>query len=293
MKRALFLLLALSLLSAGSPQNPRFDLVIQGGSIVDGTGAPAFTADLGVRDGRIAAIGDLTGAAAGTVIDAAERVVTPGFIDAHAHGDPRRTPDFPNEVAMGVTTLLLGQDGSSSVDPDDPDTWFRRNASLATGPNVAYLAGHAGIRRCAGVPMGSAAEGARLQGMESAMDTLMTAGCFGLSTGLEYRPGTFASRAELAAIARPVGRHGGVVMSHVRDEDNAGIEGSLQELLDQGRDGDTAVHVSHIKVVYGKGPRRAEEVLALLDDARRESVRVTADIYPYTASYTGIAILFP
>ncbi len=285
--------LPLFLTAGGTPQDPPFDILLRGGTIVDGTGGPPYTADLGIREGRIAVIGNLTGSAAEVEVDAVGMVVTPGFIDAHAHGDPRRTPDFPNVLAMGVTTLVLGQDGSSHVDPADPDRWFEEIASLATGPNIAYMAGHAGLRQEAGVPMGRAAEGDELDAMEESAARMMRAGCYGLSTGLEYRPGTFASRAELAAMARGVGRYDGVVMSHVRDEDDPEIEDSFRELIDQGRDGGVAVHVSHIKAVYGHGSARAERILGLLEAARGQGVQITADIYPYLASYTGISILFP
>jgi len=129
--------------------------------------------------------------------------------------------------------------------------------------------------------------------MAELVESAMGAGCFGLSSGLEYRPGWFADRAELSGIGRPVARNGGLVMSHIRNEDDDAIRGALDELLTQGRDSGCAVHVAHIKVVHGSGAARAEEILRQLAGARRQGVSVTADIYPYLASYTGISIVFP
>ena len=114
---------------------------------------------------------------------------------------------------------------------------------------------------------------------------------FGMSTGLEYNPGLNAKRAELVALARVVGENDRMIMSHMRNEDDDALESSLAELLDQGRH--ARVHVSHLKSVYGSGVERAEEILGVLASARQSGIRITAEIYPYSASYTGIAIVFP
>jgi N-acyl-D-amino-acid deacylase len=129
--------------------------------------------------------------------------------------------------------------------------------------------------------------------MVELVESALRAGCFGLSTGLEYTAGAHADLRELVAVARPVGQAGGLVMSHMRSEDDDQIEAALDELFDQGLDSGSAVHISHIKVVYGRDAERAEEILVRMQQARERGLRVTADLYPYLASYTGIGIVFP
>jgi len=297
---SLIVLIAAALIDTSMAEAPdqepsgRYDLLITGGMVVDGTGSPARRLDLLVRDGRIAWIGEEVPGDlfVQRIIDAGGKYVTPGFIDAHSHGDPFETPGFENFLAMGVTTISLGQDGSSPG-RDEPGTWMDRVAELDLGVNIVLYVGHATARNLAGVELGRAATPAEVEVMADLVDNAMAAGCFGLSSGLEYRPGWFADRAELAGIGRPVATRGGLVMSHIRNEDDDAIEGALEELIAQGRDSGSAVHVAHIKVVYGSGAGRAEEVLRQLAAARRQGIRVTADIYPYLASYTGISIVFP
>ena len=271
-----------------------YDLLVRGGTVVDGTGAPGRLADVLVHAGRIVAVGDLGGSEvrAARIVDASGLVVTAGFIDAHTHGDPLRTPFFENFISQGVTTIVVGQDGSSQS-VARMAAWMERVDALVPTANVLTFIGHATIRREAGVPTGRAAEASERTRMEELVEEAMRLGCFGLSTGIEYVPGIFADRAELAAAARPVGRAGGIVMSHLRTEDDELVHGALDELVTQGRDSGARVHVSHIKVVYGKGTDRADELLARMEAARAAGVGITADIYPYTASYTGISIVFP
>ncbi|MEX2473486.1 MAG: amidohydrolase family protein, partial [Gemmatimonadota bacterium] len=223
--------------------------------------------------------------------DATGLVVAPGFIDLHAHGDPTETPDFANFLAQGVTTIVLGQDGSS---PDPTSFPATLDAVDAARPalNVAYLVGHNTIRRASGVDFGEP-DAAGLERMAGLVEQALDAGAFGLSTGLEYTPGNQAAMAELTAIAEPVAAVDGVVMSHLRSEDADQIDASVAELLEQGRRSGARVHVSHAKIVLEADPSAAERVLAAFDAARADGVRVTADLYPYTASFTGISILFP
>jgi len=257
---------------------------------LDGTGAPAYQADLYIANGKITAIdkkGNFQCTVADT-IDATGLIVTPGFIDVHAHGDPMETPDFENFLAMGVTTIFLGQDGSSP--------WVAElgklvmDDSLRTGVNIGYMAGHATLRRGSGVGH-TAANEREIERMNELVDDAFNAGCFGVSTGLEYVPGNFASQQELKGLAQAVGDHGGMIMSHLRSEDDEVLERSLRELIRQGEL--CRVHSAHLKSVYGRGSERAEEILGILKEARRDGVEITADMYPYLASYTGISIVFP
>ncbi len=269
------------------------DLWIRGGLVVDGTGAEPRVADLLVREGRIVFVGRVEdeGVVAGEVVDAGGRIVTPGFIDPHSHGDPLETPHFRNFLAQGVTTIVLGQDGGS-VPAGEMVSWLDSVDAARPGVNVATLVGHNTIRMESGVGHGVADAAGRVR-MAELVARGMDAGAFGLSTGLEYDPGARADLDELVAIAEPVAARDGVVSSHMRNEDADQVEWSLAELLEQGRRSGAAVNATHLKVVLGNDPHQAHHLLAMMAEAREEGLRVTGDVYPYTASFTGTAILFP
>jgi N-acyl-D-amino-acid deacylase len=271
-----------------------YDILIAGGTVIDGTGRAPYRADILIRGNLIVHIGevDIAHIEVREIVDAAGMTVAPGFIDAHAHGDPLTTPDFINFLSMGVTTITLGQDGSSP-ETEDIAEWMDRVDETVPGVNVVMLVGHGTVRNLAGVDYRIETDEQDLARMAGIVERAMEAGCFGLSTGLEYEPGSLAGIDELAAIAEPVGRHGGLVMSHMRSEDEDKIEEALEELLTQGLRARCPVHVSHIKITYGKEVSRAANLLARMEAVRREGLRITADIYPYTASYTGIGIVFP
>ncbi|MEQ8820120.1 MAG: amidohydrolase family protein [Sumerlaeia bacterium] len=270
------------------------DVVIRTDRLIDGTGAPGRAAMVVVRGDRIVAVepGDENVPSTATVIDAWGRVVAPGFIDTHAHGDPVETPEMENFLAMGVTTICLGQDGGSVRVAEMAD-WFDAVAAAGPGPNVATYVGHGTVREEAGVGLSTTPTAGDIARMVGLVERALDAGAWGLTTGLEYQPGTFAAEDELAAVARPVGERGLVVMSHLRTEDDDQLAGAIRELIAQCRAAGARAHVSHIKSVYGKGAERAEEILAVIEEGRASGVPVTADIYPYTASYTGLGILFP
>jgi N-acyl-D-aspartate/D-glutamate deacylase len=270
-----------------------YDWHLRGGTVVDGTGAPARPADVLVRGDTIAHVGpvDPDTIDAAQTVDATGLHVTPGFIDPHAHGDPTETPRFRNFLAMGVTTIVLGQDGGS---PEAAAFAEHLDAVQAARPfvNVGTLVGHNTLRREAGIGYDAptAAERRALAGLvEQGLDT----GALGLSLGLEYDPGTQARMPELVAAAEPVAARDAVVMSHMRSEDAADIEASVAELLEQGRRAGAHVHAAHLKIVLGDDTSRAAAVLDQMAAAREDGRAVTADVYPYTASFTGISILFP
>lgn len=297
--RAAALLLAAGLVAHSARAADSYDLIIRNGVVIDGTGREGVAADVMVRGDEIVAIGKApAGATASRTIDAAGRIVAPGFIDAHSHGQALDAAQaFENFLAMGVTTIVLGQDGSS---PDDTTIaekapvlkdWFQQLAKSPPPVNVATLVGFGSVRREAQAPYDAPANAAQIETMGKLVDQGMAEGAFGLSLGLEYVPMIAASAAELQAVAKAVGRHDGIVMSHMRSEDDDKVAASIDELLAMGAF--ARVHAAHIKVVYGKTAREGQAVLDQLAKARARGMKVTADVYPYIASHTGIAIVFP
>ncbi|MCW9706720.1 N-acyl-D-amino-acid deacylase family protein [Fodinibius salsisoli] len=268
-----------------------WDWHIAGGMVIDGSGEESFRADLLIRDDSIAYIGQVNADTidARDYVDASGKVISPGFIDVHAHGDPLEDPQFRNFLGMGVTTIVLGQDGRSpSV--GSLDSWFAKVEQQQLGVNIAMLSGHGSIRSQVDVGRQTPTEG-ELRKMERLLESDLKEGALGMSTGLEYVPGIYSKKEELLRLSEVVGRHNGLVMSHMRSEDNADVENSLEELAEQGRVAN--VHASHLKVVYGKGTKRAEEILDYLEQFRNEGITISADVYPYAASFTGIGIVFP
>lgn len=269
-----------------------YDYLIHGGTIIDGTGEKGYVSDILILDGKIVKIGEINPDEIDVIqtMDATGMIVTPGFIDSHAHGDPIATPEFKNFTAMGVTTIVLGQDGYS---PANISEWMTDVEEAKPSLNIATLVGHGSIRDQSGVKINPNPDPSSLNEMVWLVEEAMDMGCFGLSTGLEYQPGSFSKLDELIALGIPVAKRKGVIHSHVRNEDKDKISASLAELFLQGKGSGSAVQVSHIKIVYGKGKEQAEQILQQMEKARKSGIRVTADIYPYTASYTGIGIVFP
>jgi N-acyl-D-amino-acid deacylase len=290
-RKAIFLIfLGVSVTNYVSAQH-QWDWHISGGTIVDGTGEESYEADLLIRGDSIGYIGavDPDTISAKNYTDAGGKVVSPGFIDSHTHGDPLETPEFRNFLAMGVTTIVLGQDGSSpSV--GSLNEWFAKAEEVEPAVNIATLTGHGSIRRKVDVGKQNPTQ-QELRQMEKLLISDLEAGAFGMSTGLEYVPGMYAGEDELERLAKVVGTQDGIIMSHMRSENNSEIEASLNELAAQGKY--TKVHVSHLKVVYAKGTERAEEILNYIDHFRNGGIQISADVYPYSASFTGIGIVFP
>jgi N-acyl-D-aspartate/D-glutamate deacylase len=276
------------------PEYESIDLLIEHGQVLDGLGNDAEEADVVVVGDRIVFVGQAEfleedRARIVRTIDAAGKTVAPGFIDLHSHGDPLATPEMENFLAMGVTTITLGQDGSSP-DAMPLSDWLAQVDAVGIGTNLAMFVGHGTLRDQSGIGMSAIAEPEEMQRMLDMLDEALDY-TFGLSTGLEYNPGLNADTAELRALAKVVGGKDRMIMSHMRNEDDDQLEASIAELLEQGED--ARVHVSHLKSVYGSGRARAGEILGILNEARASGVEITAEIYPYSASYTGIAIVFP
>lgn len=289
-----FVFLGIISFSCSQPDSPEgsFDILITNATIIDGTGREKFSGDILISSDSIAYIGkvDREKVDIDQLIDAKGKVVTPGFIDAHAHGDPVAEADFKNFMNMGVTTICLGQDGFSYAS-ENLSPWMNQIDSTGLGVNVLTFVGHSTLRELSGTNYAPQPTEKQLSSMQEILRQSMMRGAFGLSTGLEYTPGYYAQSPEMEALAKVVGENEGIIMSHMRNEDDDQIEKSIHELLLQGAF--APVHISHLKVVYGKGEERAKHLLSILDSARRTGITVTADAYPYTASYTDIGIVFP
>lgn len=255
-----------------------YDILIKNGRIIDGTGNSWYYGDVAVQAGKIAAIGKLDRAKAKRIIDATGLVVAPGFIDVHTHieGDEMVTPTADNFIHDGVTTVVTGNCGGSSL---NMTKYFARLDSVKTSINVASLIGHNTIRRAV---MGDAQRdptAEELAQMEELVEKAMQDGAVGLSTGLIYVPGTYSKTPEVVALAKAAAKHGGVYASHIRDEGDNVTE-AVSEAIAIGRAANMPVEISHFKVTYKPNWGRSVETLALVDNARKEGLDVTVDQYP-------------
>ncbi len=277
----------------GAPREvATYDLLIAGGRVVDGSGAPAFRADVAVRGDRIALVSPtpLSPSAARRVVDARGQIVAPGFIDLHAHLDPLlRLPSAENKLRQGVTTSLGGPDGGSPL-PLGP--YLDSAAASGMGMNVAFLVGHNDIRRAVMGMAARAPTAAELEAMRRLVRQGMGDGAFGLSTGLLYLPGTYSTVDEVVALAQAASDSGGIYTSHLRKE-GLGLLDGVGEALEIGRRGRIPVVLTHHKVVGAAMWGASRTTLAMVDSARRAGTDVMIDQYPYTATYTGIGVLVP
>lgn len=278
------------LYSPGGAQTPPYDVLITGGTIVDGSGGGPRRGDVAIKDGRIASVGQLTGATATETIDASGLVVAPGFIDVHTHADDiAGTPRAENFVRMGVTSIVAGNCGRSALDVAEALTTIRQTG---TAINVATLVGHNTVRRAV---MGNANRDptvAELAKMKSLVWRAMADGAVGFSTGLEYVPGTYAKSAEILELARVSANAGGLYASHMRDEGN-GLERAVEETIRIGELAMCRVEISHLKVDSPSRWGASGSALALVDAARKRGVDVRADQYAYTAAASTLGIRFP
>jgi len=289
MRAALLIALVTSGLLFGQPD--RFDILIAGGKVVDGSGNPWYDADVGIRGDTIAAVGKLSGATAAERIDARGLVVAPGFIDIHSHG--RRgifsVPTAENYLREGVTTIIEGPDGSSPL-PLKP--FFESLAKTPISINFAAFVGQGTIRQQVIGLANRKATPAEIARMKDLAAQAMRDGAFGLSTGLFYVPGNFTPTEEVIEIAKVVGRMGGMHISHMREEAGHVLD-SVRETIRIGEEGGLPTQITHHKIIGQPNWGRSVDTLKLVEEARARGVDVTIDQYPYTASSTGIAALFP
>jgi N-acyl-D-amino-acid deacylase len=286
----MMLRLLFACLLAASLRAADFDLLITHARIADGSGGPLLEGSVAVKDGRIAAVGRVQGTAA-EVIDAGGKVVAPGFIDVHTHSeDICLIPAAENFLRMGVTTIITGNCGHSRT---DVAKFFQEIEESKVALNVATLIGHGSVREQAmGGSFIRAPNDEQLAAMKALVDQAMKDGAVGISTGLIYVPGSFAKTDELIALAKVAAAHDGICVSHMRYETTR-IFQALDELIRISREANVRAEVSHIKLSGPTAWGKADEVLAVLDKARAEGLKITHDQYAYTASSTGLRQTLP
>lgn len=290
MKTTLLLVLGLPALLAAQ----QADVRIAGGLVHDGGGGPPRHADVLIRGDRIVHVGDGTDWTVRHTVDAHGFVVAPGFIDPHVHAEgdfgsadrTRRQAAFA--LMQGVTTVITGNDGRGPIDVAFALARLRRDS---IGPNTAMLVGHGRVRDAVLGRADRPPTPAELDRMRAMVDSAMRGGALGLSTGLYYAPGSWATTDEVVALARVAARHRGIYDSHIRDESSygAGLLAAIREALDVGRRAGLPVHIAHIKALGADVRGQSGAVIAMIRDAIRRGQRVTADQYPWTASSTGLA----
>lgn len=267
------------------------DVIIQHGKIIDGTGNSWYYGDVALKNGLIWKTGQLNNLPARKTIDATGLYVCPGFIDVHTHleEDEKKSPRAANFIYDGVTTCITGNCGASDTDMAH---YFSFIDSVQLSINVAALVGHNDVRKKV---MGRAMRTPtpeEMQQMKAIVEQAMKDGALGLSTGLIYIPGTYATTDEITALAQVAAAYNGVYATHMRDEGDS-IAYAINEALEIGRRAHIPVQISHFKVGGQQNWGRSKETLNMVKQAREAGIEVTIDQYPYTASSTSLSTLLP
>jgi N-acyl-D-amino-acid deacylase len=310
----LILIVLLLVPSALLAQTVKFDLVITNGHIIDGTGSPWYSGDVGIKDGKIAAIGNLAGAARTRTIDAQGKVVAPGFIDMLGQSEMTILvdPRLPSKIYQGITTEITGEGGSAAPLNDaiikadqsgydhyhiTPDwrtfrQYFARLEKQGMGINLASYVGATQVRRMVLGDDDKQPTSQQLQQMKDLVRQAMRDGAVGLSTALEYAPAPYAKTDELIALASEASEFGGIYATHMRNESDSVIE-AIDEALQIGKQAHIPVEIWHLKVAGKSNWGRMPEVVAKIDAARKQGMDVSANTYAYTAWFNSMSAFIP
>ena len=291
-----------------------FDLVITNGHIIDGTGSPWYSGDVGIHDGKVAAIGNLAAAQRKRTIDAAGKVVAPGFIDMLGQSELSILvePRLPSKIYQGITTEITGEGGSieplndAIIQADRPGydhyhiipdwrtfrQYFVRLEKQGMGINLASYVGATQVRRMVLGDDNKQPTPGQLEQMKALVRDAMKDGAVGVSTALEYAPAPYAKTDELIALAAEGGKFGGIYSTHMRNESDSVLE-AIDEALRIGREAHVPVEIWHIKVAGKNNWGRMPEVVAKIDTARASGADVTADTYAYTAWFNDFSAFVP
>jgi len=304
---------AMVLMPAAMPE-PAFDIVIRNGHIVDGTGSPWYSGDVGIRGGKIAAIGNLSEARSKRVIDARGMIVAPGFIDMLGQSELTIlvNPHLPSKVFQGITTEITGEGGSAAPLNDaivkadhltyehfniKPDwrtfrEYFARLEKQGIGINLASYVGATQVRRMVLGDGNRAPSRSELEQMRALVREAMKEGAAGVSTSLQYAPAPYASTDELIALATESANFGGIYATHMRSEGDA-IKTALDEAIRIGREARIPVEIWHLKAAGKSNWGRMPEIVAYIENARNEGVDVSADTYAYPAWFNSFSAFIP
>lgn len=306
-----------NLLIQGCSKTKEFDLIISGGIVYDGLGNPGKEMDIAIGNNRISQLGEnLNRSKAEKVIEANGLAISPGFIDAHTHTDSELlvNPKSESYIRQGITTEISGNCGSSPFpvadaifeeqkrllkDEYDIDlNWkdihgfFQRLEEKGSAHNYATLLGHGAVR---GKVVGfndQAPTEAQMAEMKKLVEENMKAGAFGLSTGLEYAPSSFAKTEEVIELCRSVAKYNGIYATHMRDEGDYLLE-SIDEAIAIAREANVSLQISHLKAAYPANWSKLDDVLAKIETASDAGIDILADRYPYIAGATGLSLYFP